>query len=169
MASSNTIRRIYAMKDVYPISDITDGVNPIHVQVGSQTPPSNRIRSKRAALTYNHVAEKFTMPISIAAKELGVSTSTLKYRCRELGIPYWPYLKIKSLATLESSVLGFARAGSQHIIRHIREEMEAIMDNLTLKISDETKDLRYRMYELKKKDEEESHRGCLVKLGMGIA
>ncbi|KAJ1689972.1 hypothetical protein LUZ63_014127 [Rhynchospora breviuscula] len=154
MASSNQIRRINAIndiKDVYPITDINDGVGPIHGQVGSQTPPSNRIRSKRAALTYNRVAEKFIMSISAAAKELDVSTTTLKFRCRELGIPDWPYLKMKCLATLEASVSGFARPGSQHINRHIRDEMEAIKQDPTLKISDETNFLRHQMYELKKK------------------
>ncbi|KAJ1700989.1 hypothetical protein LUZ63_000771 [Rhynchospora breviuscula] len=91
------------------------------------------------------------MPESAAAKELDVSVTTLKFCCRKLGIPKWPYKKMKCLATLEASVSGFAHPGSQHVIRHIREEMEAIKQNSTLEISDETNELRQQMYELKKK------------------
>ncbi|KAJ3708979.1 hypothetical protein LUZ61_012684 [Rhynchospora tenuis] len=91
------------------------------------------------------------MPISAAAKELDVSTTTLKVRCRELGIPDWPYLKMKCLATLEASVLVFAHPRSQHVIRHIREVRQAIRQNPTLEISDKINILRQQMYELKKK------------------
>ncbi|KAJ3702773.1 hypothetical protein LUZ61_006478 [Rhynchospora tenuis] len=152
MASSNQIRRIKAVKVVDPITDRNNTVDPIQGQVGTQT-PSNQIkkRSKRSALTYNRVSEKFIMPIKAATKELGVSKSTLKFRCRELGIPDWPYMKMKCLTTLEASASVFAHEGYQSVIRHIREEMDAIKQNPSLEISDETNVLRNQMYDLKKK------------------
>jgi hypothetical protein len=42
----------------------------------------------------------FYMPITRAAREMNVGLTVLKKRCRELGIPWWPYRKMKSLKSL---------------------------------------------------------------------
>ncbi|KAJ1692105.1 hypothetical protein LUZ63_008803 [Rhynchospora breviuscula] len=44
-------------------------------------------RPNRNELKFDHVAQKFSLPIKEAARDLKVSVSTLKFRCRELGIP----------------------------------------------------------------------------------
>lgn len=45
-------------------------------------------------LTTNELAQYFHLPISKAAKEVGVCATVLKKICRRNGIPRWPYRKV---------------------------------------------------------------------------
>nr|GMD39173.1 Protein RKD1 [Ipomoea batatas] len=46
----------------------------------------------------------FHMPVCQAAEELGIGETTLKERCRKVGIPRWPHRKLKSLEALMKNV-----------------------------------------------------------------
>ncbi|EFJ04176.1 hypothetical protein SELMODRAFT_73278, partial [Selaginella moellendorffii] len=51
-------------------------------------------------ISLEDLSRYFTMPITQASKELKVSRTVLKKRCREFGIPQWPHHKLKSLESL---------------------------------------------------------------------
>ncbi|KAJ4784323.1 RWP-RK domain-containing protein [Rhynchospora pubera] len=91
------------------------------------------------------------MPMATAAKGLAVSRSTLKLRCRELGIPVWPYRKLSSLEKLIDRVVELSHPGFQFVVSNIRREIEAIKMDPSLKIKDEIEHLRQAMYDLKYK------------------
>ncbi|KAK7313718.1 hypothetical protein VNO77_38913 [Canavalia gladiata] len=55
-------------------------------------------------LSRKTISKYFYMPITQAARELNVSLTLLKKRCRELGIPRWPHRKLMSLQTLINNV-----------------------------------------------------------------
>ncbi|KAJ4805066.1 Plant regulator RWP-RK family protein [Rhynchospora pubera] len=105
-------------------------------------------RSKRHTITFEHLSGKFHMPMAAASKSLAVSKSTLKLRCRELGILVWPYRKLSSLEKLINKVVELAHPGFQFIVCNIRQEIEAIKMNPSLKIKNETECLRRAMYDL---------------------
>ncbi|KAJ4733599.1 Plant regulator RWP-RK family protein [Rhynchospora pubera] len=108
-------------------------------------------RPNRNELKLEHVAQKFSLPIKEAARDLKVSVSTLKFRCRELGIPKWPYRKIQSLETLIETMLEIEPFGFHHMIGKVREEIEAIKLNPALEIKYETERLRQEIYDSKYK------------------
>lgn len=53
--------------------------------------PSER---KLTNITVSLLRPYFKKPISFAANELGVSESTLKKRCRSIGVARWPHRKV---------------------------------------------------------------------------
>jgi RWP-RK domain len=55
-------------------------------------------------LSFELVAPKFGMPLLEAAKQIGVSKSTLHIWCKINGITRWPYRKIRSMEMLISNV-----------------------------------------------------------------
>eukprot|EP00727_Mastigamoeba_balamuthi_P012547 m51a1_g7915 hypothetical protein (336) ;mRNA; r:208521-210261 len=55
-------------------------------------------------ITREFLARYFHMPISQAAKELGVCTTMLKKMCRKNGVPRWPFRKIHSLDRMISNM-----------------------------------------------------------------
>ncbi|KAJ3705884.1 hypothetical protein LUZ61_009589 [Rhynchospora tenuis] len=146
---------LFLMQPLHPLStvDAADGR-------GSQTLHPNGVvrdvqlispRPNRNLLTFEHVAQKFSLPIKEAARELKVSVSTLKFRCRELGISKWPYRKIQSLETLIETMLELESTGFQHTIGEVREELEAMKLNPALEINYETERLRQEIYDSKYK------------------
>lgn len=60
--------------------------------------------SKSKMLSIETISQYFYMQISQAAKEMNVSVTVLKKRCRELDINRWPYRKLKSIQNLEKSI-----------------------------------------------------------------
>lgn len=46
-------------------------------------------------LPFSKIAEKFNMSLKSAAKEFGISKSSLKRRCRKQNIKQWPFRKVK--------------------------------------------------------------------------
>ncbi|KAJ1690481.1 hypothetical protein LUZ63_004028 [Rhynchospora breviuscula] len=158
------IQRIYAIRDTNAITNTND-VMPFMASQngrgGSQSLQSNgrrmlqdvspNPRARRFAINFDQLAQKFNVPISKAAKEFKLSTSTLKLRCRELGFEKWPYPKLKSLRNLVNNLTKYRVQDFQNIVDEIWEEIESIKENPSLNIKDETKILRQQMYELKKK------------------
>lgn len=57
----------------------------------------SRSKKKLDTFTFTHLKPYFRKTISQAATELGVSESTLKKRCRDLGMLRWPSRKVISL------------------------------------------------------------------------
>lgn len=55
------------------------------------------LQTKRLSFCFSEVSSLFSEPISIAAKELGVSESHLKRQCRKMGIKRWPQRKLRAL------------------------------------------------------------------------
>ncbi|KAJ4753078.1 RWP-RK domain-containing protein [Rhynchospora pubera] len=108
-------------------------------------------RPNRNELKFEHVAQKFSLPIKEASRDLKVSVSTLKFRCRELGISKWQYRKIQSLETLIETMLELEHFGFHHVIGKVREEIEAIKLNPSLEIKYETERLRQEIYDSKYK------------------
>ncbi|KAJ4807659.1 Vesicle-associated membrane protein 727 [Rhynchospora pubera] len=108
-------------------------------------------RPNRNELKFEHVTQKFSLPIKEAARDLKVSVSTLNFRCRELGNSKWPYRKIQSLETLIETMLELEPFGFHHVIGKVREEIEAIKLNPALEIKYETERLRQEIYDSKYK------------------
>uniref|UniRef100_A0A0D9VKZ2 RWP-RK domain-containing protein n=1 Tax=Leersia perrieri TaxID=77586 RepID=A0A0D9VKZ2_9ORYZ len=69
--------------------------------------------SGEKTLTFELVSQYFCMPIKQAAQELTVGLTLLKSRCRALGIPRWPYRKVKSLQALIRNVQELATETGQ--------------------------------------------------------
>ncbi|GAB2249727.1 hypothetical protein Droror1_Dr00013086 [Drosera rotundifolia] len=63
-----------------------------------------RMNKVSERLEYEEIQKCFEMPISKAAKKLGVGLTVLKKRCRELDIRRWPHRKIKSIKSLIRNV-----------------------------------------------------------------
>ncbi|KAJ4801347.1 RWP-RK domain-containing protein [Rhynchospora pubera] len=146
---------LFLMQPVHPLNtvDAADGR-------GGQTLHPNEVmrdvqlislRPNRNEPKFDHEAKKFSLPIKEAAIDLKVSVSTLKLRCRELGIPKWPYRKIQSLETLIETMLDLAPFLFQHVIGKVQEEIEAIKLNPALEIKYETERLRQEIYDSKYK------------------
>lgn len=57
-----------------------------------------------SALSMETISPFFTMPLVQAAEKLGVSATTLKLRCRELGISSWPHRKLRSIQSTISRI-----------------------------------------------------------------
>ncbi|KAJ4762839.1 RWP-RK domain-containing protein [Rhynchospora pubera] len=110
---------------------------------------SPRPRGRRFALTFDHVAQKFHMPIDKAAKEFGLSVTTLKWRCRELGFKKWPYPKLQCLQNLVKNLMEFRIRGFQNLVDDIMEEINSIKQNPSLEIKHEITKLKKKMYDLK--------------------
>ncbi|KAJ4800097.1 RWP-RK domain-containing protein [Rhynchospora pubera] len=168
--ASNNIRRTYAIRDTNDIPTTNDAmlflVQPIHqfhtVNLTNgqwRTQPLHingvgivqqaSLRGRRFALTFDHVAQKFHMPIDKAAKEFGLSVTTLKWRCRELGFKKWLYPKLQCLQNLVNNLMEFRIRGFQKLVDDIMEEINSIKQNPSLEIKHEIKKLKKKMYDLK--------------------
>ena len=56
---------------------------------------------------------KFHLPISKAAKELGMGVTVLKKYCRKFHIHRWPFRKLNSMSKLIGSVEGTTAGAGQ--------------------------------------------------------
>lgn len=64
-------------------------------------------RGKRpvpSTLSREVISSYFHMPLLHAAEKLGIGETALKEMCRKVGIPRWPYRKLKSLEALMKNV-----------------------------------------------------------------
>ncbi|XP_057787850.1 uncharacterized protein LOC131005068 isoform X4 [Salvia miltiorrhiza] len=64
-------------------------------------------------LSRQMISQYFCMPIAQAAKQLNIGLTCLKRRCRELGIPRWPYRKRRSLQIRNKDVQAEANKNVQ--------------------------------------------------------
>jgi len=72
-------------------------------------------------VTKEFLARYFHMPISQAAKELGVCTTMLKKMCRKSGVARWPFRKIHSLDRMIASLDRALKANPPDAVAVARE------------------------------------------------
>lgn len=70
--------------------------SPLTLSTSTTTTTSSQI-SSAGLITKDKLKEYYSMPIQLAAGELGICTTMLKQICRRLGIQRWPHRKIQSL------------------------------------------------------------------------
>eukprot|EP00741_Cyanophora_paradoxa_P021044 tig00021326_g20313.t1 len=51
-------------------------------------------KRKRESITLEVLQPLFSVPLNRAAESLGVSLTTLKAACRDLGLPSWPHRRL---------------------------------------------------------------------------
>ncbi|CAI9092587.1 OLC1v1027872C1 [Oldenlandia corymbosa var. corymbosa] len=90
-------------------------------------------------LQFDDIRKYFDVPITKAAKELGVGLTVLKKRCRELNIMRWPHRKIKSLNFLiqNAKELGFTEE-----VGMLEEHKRMLRRIPEMELTDKTKKLR---------------------------
>jgi hypothetical protein len=77
---------------------------------GNGATPAKAKGKKKTAIAWDlvqfrrEVQTAFHLPITDAAKALGLCVTELKKRCREIQVPRWPYRKIASIEKLIESV-----------------------------------------------------------------
>ncbi|CAN6274454.1 unnamed protein product [Urochloa humidicola] len=96
------------------------------------------------ALTFELVSGHFCMPIKQAARELNVGVTVLKKRSRELGIPRWPYRKVKSLQTLIDNVQELVKDGDlmRSEVERLERKKKLIEERPEVTLDEKTKELR---------------------------
>ena len=57
------------------------------------TDPVDPTKKRKIILTMREIEPRLHMPIELAARSLGISSTTLKKTCRLLGVPRWPYTR----------------------------------------------------------------------------
>ncbi|GAB2265060.1 hypothetical protein Dimus_000127 [Dionaea muscipula] len=95
--------------------------------------------TKVEGLEYEEIQKYFEMPISKAAKKLGVGLTVLKKRCRELDIRRWPHRKIKSLKSLIRNV---QELGLMEEIEKLEENKRMLLKVPQMELTARTKKLR---------------------------
>jgi hypothetical protein len=61
-------------------------------------------RNHKKDITLHELSNYFNMPLDQAAKELKVSATLLKKKCRDYDIPHWPHRQLKSLERLIENI-----------------------------------------------------------------
>ena len=61
-------------------------------------------RNQKKDITLHELSNYFNMPLDQAAKELKVSATLLKKKCRDYDIPHWPHRQLKSLERLIENI-----------------------------------------------------------------
>eukprot|EP00741_Cyanophora_paradoxa_P021939 tig00021428_g21177.t1 len=67
-------------------------------------PHSGGAKRKRSGITLEAIEALYHLPLHRAAEQIGVSSSTLKLACRELGVLTWPHRRVKLEQSLAASV-----------------------------------------------------------------
>lgn len=92
---------------------------------------------EQSRIKLEHLSAFFHVPITEAAKGLGVCTTVLKKLCRKHGIPRWPHRKIKkldsTLALLEKSAKKPVNARHS---ANVQKKMDALLHSRTLLLTE---------------------------------
>lgn len=113
------------------------------------------------------IANLFHLPISEAAKRLGVGATVLKKRCRRLGIPRWPYRKLKSLDNVCSNLEKYchkavdSKERFQELQAILRLEKEAMIQKPSIGFNPELRRLRQELFKHGYKFKQAQQRACL--------
>eukprot|EP01129_Flabellula_baltica_P011702 TRINITY_DN5176_c0_g2_i1.p1 TRINITY_DN5176_c0_g2~~TRINITY_DN5176_c0_g2_i1.p1 ORF type:complete len:188 (-),score=39.62 TRINITY_DN5176_c0_g2_i1:27-557(-) len=70
-------------------------------------------------ISFKDLSPLFDKPIAEAAKLIGVCATVLKKKCRDLGIPRWPYRKITSIDRMINTLEGSLKTHPNARILHI--------------------------------------------------
>jgi len=113
------------------------------------------------------IATLFHLPISEAAKHLGVGATVLKKRCRRLGIPRWPYRKLKSLDNVSSNLEKYchkavdSKERFQELQTILRSQKEAMIQKPSIGFDPELRRLRQELFKHGYKFKQAQQRACL--------
>lgn len=113
------------------------------VQAGANC-TSRAAERERPQITHSLLRSKYHLPISKAAKELGMGVTVMKKYCRRMGINRWPFRKLNSMAKLINSVQGTISANGQQVdtLDSLLEEKKSIENDPSVKMRQQTKKLR---------------------------
>ncbi|XP_037450944.1 protein RKD1-like [Triticum dicoccoides] len=108
---------------------------------------------EKPSLTFELVSQFFCMPIDEAARELNVGLTSLKRRCRELGIPRWPWRTVRSLQELIDVVKELGKDDTPEkaektkmVVQKLLEVMKLIAERPDVELDKETKVFRQACY-----------------------
>ncbi|GAQ80799.1 RWP-RK domain-containing protein [Klebsormidium nitens] len=133
----------------YPLKGpVLSGLTPAKSRF--RPPDGFRAPLKRAGkLTVEDLTPYFDMPMSEACKALGIGSTVLKRRCRDLNIPRWPYRKVKSIEGLIRAIneLGPSAEGTsakqvEETLQRLEGEKKRISESPGLTMAQETKKFR---------------------------
>jgi hypothetical protein len=100
-----------------------------HPKRSNQTASSE---GRKIKLRLEDVSPLFSEPISKAAKILGLSESSLKRKCRELGVERWPHRRIKSMQESIERLETFGLAKNAQIsqkVASLHHNIQQIIEN----------------------------------------
>lgn len=103
-------------------------------------------------LNLTAIGKLFHLPIAVAAKQLGVGATVLKKKCRKLGIPRWPYRKLKSMDNVSNNLERFCRRtiDSEEKVHKLQDilkmQKEAMIQEPSLGFDPETRKLRQELF-----------------------
>ncbi|KAI3845615.1 hypothetical protein MKX03_010221 [Papaver bracteatum] len=88
-------------------------------------------KQKVKALTLNDLTRRFHLPMVQAAKELQLSLTAIKHKCREFGVKRWPNRTVKSynnkISILEESIReGTCKPNAGREIENLRKKLADI-------------------------------------------
>ncbi|KAF6266467.1 RWP-RK domain-containing protein [Scenedesmus sp. NREL 46B-D3] len=82
-------------------------------------------------VTQDMLRTVYDLPISKAARHLGVGVTVLKRICRDLHISRWPYRKRQSLHKLMATVENYSHTSSQsQAVQSVCQQLQAFLDEL---------------------------------------
>ncbi|KAF9601940.1 hypothetical protein IFM89_024274 [Coptis chinensis] len=111
-----------------------------------------------ASISFDDISKYFGRPVREACANLKVGQTVLKRKCRDFGIPKWPYRKIKSLDNLIHNIK--AEVGRQQAKMN-QETAEAVLE--TQKIIESEKELIEKRPAIQLKSETKKFRERLFK------
>eukprot|EP00897_Mesotaenium_endlicherianum_P007043 jgi/Mesen1/6367/ME000328S05640 len=112
--------------------------------------PSGKAATERLAeMAMDELSQYFLMPITAAAKRLGVGLTVLKKRCRELEFERWPHRMLMSLDSLIANIQDLAKGpdgtSSEPVliaVQELQKQRALIMTAPALGLGFRTKRLR---------------------------
>ncbi|CAI9092588.1 OLC1v1027872C2 [Oldenlandia corymbosa var. corymbosa] len=133
-----------ALVDIKPVINVAGETEfhhhqDVYAEFSEDNFSGGRRMKSSGLLQFDDIRKYFDVPITKAAKELGVGLTVLKKRCRELNIMRWPHRKIKSLNFLiqNAKELGFTEE-----VGMLEEHKRMLRRIPEMELTDKTKKLR---------------------------
>eukprot|EP00897_Mesotaenium_endlicherianum_P001088 jgi/Mesen1/10980/ME000096S10555 len=121
----------------------------------SEVAPCKGPTERLAGMGLEELAEYFTMPISAAARKLGVGLTVLKKKSRVIGIPRWPHRKLKSLESLIHNVQDLAKGSEGKVsapvlsaVEELKKQRNSMATCPALALTNRTKRLRQASFKI---------------------
>ncbi|XP_031120923.1 protein RKD1-like [Ipomoea triloba] len=107
-----------------------------------------RTRRDSSSISLEELSRYFHLNTAQAANKLRIGQSTLKRRCRQLGISYWPQRKFLTLERLYKNVQEFGEIKEEAELKRIMNELEdkkkMLLQDPNLKLDKATNKLRVK-------------------------